>query len=147
VKIIDIAFHRVSDLNPNKLEQSRHALGTLVVDAEDAALEVAALVDRREVSLVLVTDSMGEISGVVSPSWVIRQISRQRLTKVQTLSDALDVLVSDPRETLHHYRHEWLNSDRPDLYWCDGGGHYVSKCPCSVSEHSGSPCKKEFGGS
>jgi hypothetical protein len=135
VRIIEIAFHGVDALDSERLERSRKALGTLVVPAEADAADVALRADSERAGLILVTDDADVVRGVVLPTWVTSQVQRIMRRPVGTLGESISVLAEDPQGVLYGYSHEWLNLDRPELYWCNAG-HYTDRCnPCSAGHN------------
>jgi hypothetical protein len=132
IRIIEIAFHGIDELDEERLQRSRNAGGTLVVPIETDARGVALRAETENAGLILVTDEADVIRGVVLPDWVAHQVSEIMHQPATTLGEAVRVLAEDPRAPFT-YGHEWLNLDRPELYWCDAG-HYTHRCPCSVHE-------------
>ena len=137
VRIIDIAFHRVDEIDDERLGRSRSADGTLIVPTEADANDVAVRAETENAGFILVTDESDTIRGIVVPRWVAHQVSRVMGQPVETFVEAVGVLSSDPRGAVQGYGHEWLNFDRPELYWCEAG-HYTDGCPCSVGHQV--PC-------
>src|SRR5262249_30104825 len=138
MRIMDLAFHDVAKLDVARLEATLTGPGTVVTQMERPAFEVAREVERIQAGMIVVTDSEGEIRGLVAPNYVRIQVGKH-VQPVSSFREALEALITNPSEGARNYRHEWLNEERPTLYWCEGG-HLTDQCPCQVAAHSGSKC-------
>jgi hypothetical protein len=132
MKIQDIAFHNVADFNQTRLQQSLSAKDTLVVRATDPAVKIAAKADKLNTRLIVVTtDEKTQISGLIAPAEWKKKYSQYRSKDFGSLQDALEDVLADPIDQARGFHHEWLNHERPTLFWCIKGSHYTDEDPCS----------------
>lgn len=141
LKSIDVAFHGISNLDSKKLGSSRLARSTLVVDEDSSAIDTARLVEKVDARLVVVIGPGGGVRGVIFPKSVVGRMQRIRGSLGTDFPTVIEEFARDPAEAKRGFHHEWLNAERPDMYWCVAGQHYVDRCPCD--EHRASPCRPD----
>ena len=133
MKIADVAFRNLDALNSKdrrRLEDTRNSSTTIVVPDYAPAIEVAVIADFIGSCQILLTNAAGEIDGLLMPCSVRDRIGDYRNRSFESLRESLEDLLHDSDEASRSYHHEWLNDDRPDMVWCDKGGHLSHSNPC-----------------
>jgi hypothetical protein len=141
MRIIDVAYHNVGELDRIKINNSLASPDMLRVPLDTPAIEVFSGMKKTRPPLILVVDELNEVRGVVAPNWIERQLQQNKGQAGQTAIEILIDMQHDPKEQVRGYHHEWLNFQRPVLYYCGGGSHYTDRCPCPAG-HKG-PCDPE----
>ena len=130
MKIGDIAFHDLTLADISTFEESRTLPGVMVVPATAPAIPIAEAAEGSGVELIIVSGIQGEITGLVFPEWALSQIDSMRPENPSSFKEALEILLDDPAEKARNYHHERLNLDRPVIFKCAQGPHYVNANPC-----------------
>jgi hypothetical protein len=129
VKIGDIACTNLMDLSAERIQATCHSSGTLVVSAETPAIAAIQTALKDEARLILVTDQIGDVTGLVAPAWLQGQLGIHRGS--YDILQGLSEMQSDPAEIARRFHHEWLTHERPTLHWCSQGNHLTDEDPCS----------------
>jgi hypothetical protein len=131
MQIKNIAFWHVNDLGLERLEKSRRALGTLVVQEETPAINVAKAVDAlgEQAHVVLLVNTDDKITGLFFPEEFRTKLQAIKNIQVDTITEVLTKLLEDPDEQARNFHHEFLNNTRPGVAWCAKGNHF-STDPC-----------------
>jgi hypothetical protein len=129
MKIMDIAFHSLSEFPAELLEKTRLSPKTLIVAQDAPAREIALHLSDETFSVVLLTDPTGTPRGLVSSEWILSQCRRYTQRNPANLVDLVDQLEMDPAEQARGFHHEWLNFEHPELVWCESC-HCLHTEPC-----------------
>ncbi len=121
MKIKDIAFTGISEFPRAEITKMRRGRGTLVVHESTSGVRVATAVDAlaRDAGVVLLVDDADKPTGLFVPEDFRRELRARKNIVTGTLRDAIEELQSDPEEIAAGFHHEWLNSRRPKVKWCD----------------------------
>ncbi|HET9495232.1 MAG TPA: hypothetical protein VFR15_13470 [Chloroflexia bacterium] len=141
MRIIDVAYQNVGELDRTKVSNSLKSPGMMRVPLNTPAIEVFSRIKTSKTPLILVVDELNELRGVVAPAWIEKQLQDRKGGAGQTTVDILIDMELDPKEQVRGFQHEWLNFERPVLYYCNGGKHYTDRCPCPAG-HAGK-CEAE----
>jgi hypothetical protein len=132
MKIHDVAFWHIQQFDQSQLERSLGSSTTLVVDAASPGVEVAIQADQKDAHLIILTDEKQGVCGVLAPAEFKQKVQHHRGKMFSSLEEAILDLATDPLEIGRGFHHEWLNHDRPSLFWCDQGQHMTDETPCSI---------------
>jgi len=129
MEIKNISFLQVHDLEPDKIESSRRALGTLVVHEDTSVLTVAQAADAlgEQARIVVLVNTDDAITGLFCPEEFRTRFGKQDensltdvVTRLTQAPNALSALLGS------------FNFERPDMVWCSKGGHYTTPPRCAV---------------
>lgn len=136
VKLKDIAYGQLNLLDSDKLDKTIHSDASLMMSGDADAFVAADKLAASGATSIIVTDDDGNVRGLIFPTWIQEQLLKTRRVNTADFEEALryikeegDLNVSYPGE-LPTYHHEWLNLDRPALFWCDKGEHYIDTQTC-----------------
>lgn len=132
MKIIDVAFLKISPGDTDLLTKISRGRNALVVSPDDDALSVARKLDYGKFPLAIVKDPLKGYVGVFSGrSAKIKIGKHKKVDLVVSVEEALTLLVNDPIEQARNFHHEWLNFERPVFFWCERGKHATDE-PCDL---------------
>ena len=129
MRVFDVASHDLGGLEPELLKESLGSIITVVAHPNDPAYAVARELDRRPGALAIVLGKEDEPIAIVVSEHVKQALRKHKGIETDSLEEALRRLSEDAAEAARDFRHEWLNSARPNVRWCRKHGHYVSP-PC-----------------
>jgi hypothetical protein len=136
IKLEDIAYNQLDLLDPYQLDKTIQSDSTLTLSGSTDAFKAAELLSRNNATTIIVTDDSENVQGVVFPNWVQSQLLIARGISTNSFAEAVehikhegDVDIGNSGD-IPSYHHEWLNLDRPALYWCEEGEHYIDTSTC-----------------
>lgn len=136
VKLDDIAYMQLGELDSDLFDKTLNSNCTLKLAGSTDAFSAADLISSNKATTIVVTDDNDRVQGVVFPNWLQTQLLTVRGIKTESFADALSRIKQEGDEIAEgtgqapSYHHEWLNYERPVLYWCDAGEHYIDSETC-----------------
>ncbi len=131
MKIKNIASYNFEGLEEEKLNRSKSSKYCLVVDSEENAIRVAKASDSLKIKVIIVEEKE-KIIGVINPKLVVENYNNIKKKSFISLEDALIEIQGDPEEIEKEFHHEYLNSIRARLKYCEDADCYVEEsedCP------------------
>jgi len=126
----NIAYTGLSATDISVLHQNLSAADTYVVKESFPALEVAQIVDMTQPNMVVVLNESNEIAGVVSPTFIKRQVPSVLQTECSTMQEAVLNLAQCPAEQQRSFCDEQIKGLFPKFRRCPAG-HWTDMNPCS----------------
>lgn len=120
ISIMNVSYHLKEVDDTFQMEHGLHAENGLVFSPDTDAKTVASCLDDKGLDVALIGDTNSDaVFGVFVRDHFRHQLARHKGLEVRSATEGLTKMLEDPNEVVNALQHEWLNHERPVIYWCD----------------------------